>query len=78
MNPADITILDLSSSLSEEETVSLVEKIHQEMPGIAMVALGETHQHQRLSKNLRPAFKGYFCKSLHPEKISMGLRHVWH
>lgn len=75
--PANIALIDCSRPKGDLNIKALVEQLSVTHPKMTIVAMGDCRQQQQLSDALKPQIKSYFCKSLTPENLITGLRHIW-
>lgn len=75
--PANIALIDCSRPRGDMNIRALVNQLSLNHPRMTIVAMGDCPQQQQLSDTLKPQIKSYFCKSLTPENLITGLRHIW-
>ncbi len=75
--PANIAIIDCSLPNGDLDVKAVIDKLHRHYPKMAIVTMGDCRHHQMQSDALQPLVKSYFCKSLSPENVITGLRHIW-
>ncbi|WP_455851571.1 LuxR C-terminal-related transcriptional regulator [Pantoea endophytica] len=75
--PANIALIDCSRPKGDLNIKALIDQLSLNYPTMTIVAMGDGPQQQKLSDTLKPQIKSYFCKSLTPENLINGLRHIW-
>lgn len=75
--PANIALIDCSRPKGDVNIKALIDQLSFSYPKMTIVAMGDCPQQQELSDTLKPLVKSYFCKSLTPENLINGLRHIW-
>lgn len=75
--PANIALIDCSRPKGDMNIKALIDQLSFSYPKMTIVAMGDCPQQQELSDTLKPRVKSYFCKSLTPENLINGLRHIW-
>lgn len=75
--PANIALIDCSRPNEDMDLVSVVEHLHHQHPTMAIITMGDCHDHRQQSDDLRPQVFTHFSKTLAADNWITSLHTAW-